>query len=47
MNLKWADILKLAAGAMISAIVFEALQRYVFPRILPPALPQRERGETE
>lgn len=46
MNLKWADVLKLAAGAMISAVVFELLTRYVFPRILPPAFAQREPGET-
>jgi len=40
-KLSTGDVLKLAAAALIAAIVNEMLTRYVFPRILPPALPQR------
>lgn len=43
--MKWSDVVKVAAGALIAAIVSEMLARYVFPRFLPPAVPQR--GEDE
>lgn len=45
MNLKWGDVLKIATGALISAVVYEILTRYVFPRVLPPPLPQKGTGE--
>jgi hypothetical protein len=40
-KLTTSDVLKLAAGFVLAAVVNELLVRYVFPRILPPAVEQR------
>lgn len=41
MGLSTKDVLKIAAAALVAAIIEEILRRYVFPRILPPAAEQR------